>query len=67
MQENYNSELQYIEKARQKGEAFVIRPSRHIKISHTEKNPKVLRAGYQMGRADAVKALPKLKEFIAKS
>ncbi|MBR1825472.1 MAG: patatin family protein [Alphaproteobacteria bacterium] len=64
LKENYNQELQYIEKAQQKGEAFVIRPSRHIKISHTEKNPKILRAVYQMGRADAVKSLPKLKEFM---
>lgn len=64
LKENYNRELEYIEKAQQKGEAFVIRPSRHIKISHTEKNPRVIRAVYQMGRADAVKALPKLKEFM---
>lgn len=64
LKENYNSELEYIEQAQQKGEAFVIRPSRHIKISHTEKNPRVIRTVYQMGRADAVKALPKLKEFM---
>ncbi|MBR6355875.1 MAG: patatin family protein [Alphaproteobacteria bacterium] len=64
LKENYNRELAYIENARQKGEAFVIRPSRHIKISHTEKNPRVIRAVYQMGRADAVKALPKLREFM---
>ena len=64
LKENYNSELEYIEQAQQKGEAFVIRPSRHIKISHTEKNPRVIWAVYQMGRADAVKALPKLKEFM---
>lgn len=64
LKESYNKELEYIEKAQQKGEAFVIRPSRHIKISHTEKNLKILRAVYQMGRADAVKALPKLREFM---
>ena len=64
LKENYNNELAYIEKEQQKGNAFVIRPSRHIKISHTEKNPKVLRAVYQMGRADAVKVLPKLREFM---
>ena len=64
LKESYNKELEYIEKAQQKGEAFVIRPSRHIKISHTEKNLKILRVVYQMGRADAVKALPKLRKFM---
>ncbi len=60
----YNKELAYIEQMQQEGKVMVIRPSRNIKISHTEKNPKILRAVYQMGRADAAKSLPKLREFM---
>ena len=62
----YNQELEYIAEANRKGEALIIRPSRHIKISHTEKNPKIIRAVYQMGRADAIKSLPQIREFMHK-
>ena len=63
----YNQELEEIEKLQQKGEVLVIRPSKEIKISHTEQNTKVLKAVYDLGREDATNILPRLKEFIAKS
>ena len=65
LQRVYNQELRDIEQMQKKGEIFVIRPSRHIHISHTERNPKVLKAVYQMGRADAVKSLPAMQAFLA--
>lgn len=63
----YNKELTDIEDMQQKNEVFVIRPSKLIKISHTEKNKQVLRQVYELGRTDAIKALPALQEFLKSS
>lgn len=60
----YNKELTDIEDMQQKNEVFVIRPSKLIKISHTEKNKQVLRQVYELGRTDAVNALPALQKFL---
>ena len=60
----YNNELDFIEKAREKGNTFVIRPSRNIKISHTEKNKKVLQIVYDLGREDALRQLNLLRNFL---
>ncbi|MBQ8481721.1 MAG: patatin family protein [Alphaproteobacteria bacterium] len=60
----YNNELAYIEKMQKEGKVFVIRPSKFIKISHTEKNEHILREVYELGRSDALNALPELTEFI---
>lgn len=62
--EMYNNELEDIAQMRQKGEIFVIRPSRYIKISHVEKNKKVLQSMYDLGRSDALKSLSKLEQFL---
>ena len=63
----YNKELNDIEDMQQKNEVFVIRPSKLIKIGHTEKNKQVLRQVYELGRTDAIKALPALQEFLKSS
>lgn len=63
----YNRELADIENLRRAREVFVIRPSRYIKISHTEKNPDVLRNVYDLGRQDALDALPNLQRFLSLS
>lgn len=60
----YNRELADIENLRRAHEVFVIRPSRYIKISHTETNPDVLRNVYELGRQDALDALPYLQRFL---
>ena len=60
----YNQELKDIENSQKEGTALVIRPSREIKISHTEHNTEVLQTVYNLGREDALKALPKVKEFL---
>lgn len=64
IQSCYNQELADIEQMQREGRIFVIRPSRHIKIGHTEKNRKILKTVYQMGRADAVKSLPQMQAFL---
>lgn len=61
----YNRELAEIEQMQQDGSVLVIRPSKLIKISHTEKNLDVLRRVYQLGRHDALAALPAVKKFLA--
>ena len=61
----YNQELAEIEQMQQDGSVLVIRPSKLIKISHTEKNLDVLRSVYQLGRHDALAALPAVKKFLA--
>ena len=63
----YNRELAEIEQWQQQGEVLVIRPSKEIKISHTEQDTRVLQAVYDLGRADASVALPQIREFIAKA
>lgn len=60
----YNVQMQDIEEMEQKGEIFVIRPSRFEKISHTEKNTETLRKVYELGRADALAALPAMRQFL---
>ena len=60
----YNKQLDYIEKMQKQGKAFVIRPSRYEKISHTEKNKEVLQKVYDLGRCDALNLLADLKEFL---
>lgn len=60
----YNKEMADIEQMQKEGKVFVIQPSRYEKISHTEKNPDVLRKVYELGRADALAALPEMKQFL---
>lgn len=60
----YNNELEQIEQAQKIGAAFVIRPSKNVKIHHMETDKKVLQAVYDLGRGDAIKLLPELKKFL---
>lgn len=60
----YNATLDYIAQAEAEGRAFVIRPSRDLKISRTERNPDRLLEQYQLGREDAEAVLEQLKAFL---
>ena len=60
----YNLELEDIENMQNKGELFVIRPSKNIKISHTEKNKKTIKKVYELGRHDALSCLSDVKEYL---
>lgn len=60
----YNRELADIENMQRNNEVFVIRPSKLIKISHTEKNRRILKEVYELGRQDAENALNDLIDFL---
>lgn len=62
----YNQELAEIEQLEKRGEVFVMRPSRFIKIKHAEKDKRVLQKVYDLGREDALNAYPRLVEFLQK-
>ena len=62
----YNDTLLRIGELEQNGEIFVIRPSKNLGIKRTEKDVARLEAQYQLGRSDAEKALPALRQWMAK-
>lgn len=63
----YNAELTQIKQAQKNGTAFVVRPSKNIKIHHMEKNKQVLQKVYDLGREDALRLLPELQKFLEKA
>ena len=60
----YNQSVRDVEDAAAKGDVFLIRPSQDLKIDRMERDPARLEAQYNLGRADALAALPALKEWI---
>lgn len=63
----YNRQLEEVMRLEKEGEILVIRPSRHIKISRTERRPKLIRQMYGLGREDALGTLAKIEEFMGAS
>ena len=61
----YNEEKAYVRQKEQAGEVFVIRPSVAPNINPTEKNPDELQRVYEMGRAEAIRSLEGLKQYLA--
>jgi len=53
----YNDELRYVRDQELKGKILVIRPSRVINVSRTEKNLEKMKRMYKLGRFDAMNAL----------
>lgn len=49
----YNRMMEQIERLEEKGELFVIRPSRHMRAGRGERRPERLEELYEMGYADA--------------
>ena len=62
--EVYNRQVEEVEKREEKGEVFVIRPPEDVGVGRTEKNPDKLEKAYQMGRKEALRVLPGLREFL---
>jgi predicted patatin/cPLA2 family phospholipase len=56
----YNAQLAFVEAEELAGRAFVIRPSRDLGISRTEKDVGKLRELYELGIADGKAAAEKL-------
>ena len=60
----YNEEVAEIERLEEEGKIFVVRPPESLGISRTESNPEELERVYQIGRAEALKHLAEIKEFL---
>ena len=60
----YNQELDFISNQQENHKAFVIRPSRLIKISRMETNPAVIKQMYELGRDDALQNLAQLRKYL---
>ncbi|MBQ6334618.1 MAG: acylphosphatase [Erysipelotrichaceae bacterium] len=61
----YNHQVREVENDEREGRVFVIRPEESLKIGRIEKDPKELERVYQLGRKQAEKALPQLKEYLS--
>lgn len=59
----YNRSLALLKQWEQAGKAFVIRPSRAIKIGRLEKDPETLRQVYEFGLADGCASLDALRKY----
>ncbi len=60
----YNEQKEYILAEEKKGSIFFIRPSEELGISRTDADPDHLEEVYQIGRKDAERLLPKLREYL---
>lgn len=61
----YNSEKKYVAELEQNGDIIAVKPSRHVDISRTEKNPDKIEEMYRLGRSDAEKSLSSIVQFIS--
>lgn len=62
----YNNSLKAIEELEENGNAFVLRPSRLIDVSRTERDLKKLKEIYDLGFSDAMSRKEELINFINK-
>ena len=62
---DYNSELSYVQKESEKGNTFVIRPSRSIKVARSESDIEKIKRMYKLGRYDAKNNMIGLKKFVS--
>ena len=60
----YNQSLDELEKLKGEGKAYIMRPSRFVKVSKTESDPNKLKALYDLGREDALNQLEAIREFL---
>ena len=63
----YNECLKQLNEDEKTGNTFVIRPSIPLNIKKTEKNPRKLKAVYELGRKDATEVLEKIRLFLAEN
>ena len=60
----YNETLDYIEEGREKGNIFVIRPSKTVEVGRVEKDKEKLLALYEQGYEDTKESYEDLKNFL---
>lgn len=61
---SYNNTVERILEMEKSGEVFVIRPSENLNIGRLEKDPAEIERVYNIGRADAVATIEKLKNWL---
>lgn len=64
--EDYNAVLDQMEKDEKAGKAFVIRPPFSLEIGTLETDKKEIQRVYEVGRVEAEKVLPSLREYLNK-
>lgn len=62
----YNQQLHEINEMEEKGEIFVIRPSKMVSMSRLEKNLAKVESMYQLGVNDSLERIETLKEYLQK-
>ncbi|MCK9171168.1 MAG: patatin family protein [Treponema sp.] len=62
----YNKELENAERQAADGAILLIRPSEHLKVSRTEKDPEKIRGLYNLGRKDTLAQLEEVRHFLSK-
>lgn len=60
----YNNTLDIIRQKELAGEIIVIRPEKSLGIGRLEKDIEKLQGAYETGRQDAIKLMPKIKEYL---
>ena len=60
----YNRQLEEIAAKEAANEAIVIRPPEPLKIGRASKKPEELERVYQIGRTEAARRLPEIREFL---
>lgn len=60
----YNVCIEKIIEMEKRGEIFVIRPSRTVKVKHIERDTRKLQEIYDLGAADCMEKIDRLKQYI---
>lgn len=60
----YNDTMAKLEREKDEGNIFIIRPSKPLKVGRMERNPAKLEELYNQGYADAKKSMASLQEWI---
>lgn len=64
--EDYNRTVEKIQELEKKGEIFVIRPKEPLNIGRLESDPDEIQRVYDIGRADAMAVLTRMKEWMSR-
>jgi predicted patatin/cPLA2 family phospholipase len=62
----YNRQMDELDRMEAEKSALVIRPPESLRIGHTEKNPDELERVYRIGRAEAEKRLPEIRQWLGR-
>lgn len=60
----YNATMRLIEELEKKGEVFVIRPAKKLRIGRMERNLETVGQVYELGRADALRRIDELTAWM---